>query len=200
MEFNKVYLGRRSIRKYKDKNIPLSLIGEILDLAQFAPSSGNLQNWKIIVVTELEKRQALADSCLQQSWMIDAPVHIVICNDYNKVKEHYGKLGKMYSIQNCANLALGIVLAACDKGLGSCWVGAFDNEAVQRILDIPEEFDPEIIITLGYNDEIKSPSRREDLNNFTFINNWNQKFIQFPSHLEELKDSLKKHIKKFKKK
>jgi nitroreductase len=198
MEFDKVYLGRRSIRRYKNKNVPLNIIGDILDLAEFAPSSGNLQNWKFVVVTELEKRQAIADASLQQSWMVDAPVHIVICNDYNKVKEHYGKLGKMYSIQNCANVAFGIMLAAYDRGLGSCWVGAFDNEAVQRVLEIPEEFDPEIIITIGYADETKKPSQRGDLNEFVFINNWNIRFTDFPSHLNNLKEVLKKHIKKIK--
>lgn len=202
MQFKNVFLGRRSIRKYKSKEVPLSLIGEMIDLARFAPSSGNLQNWKFIVVTDLGKRQQIADACLEQGWMIDAPVHIVVCNDYNDAKTHYGKLGKLYSIQNCANVAFGIMLAAYEYGLGSCWVGAFDNEAVQRILEIPEEMDPEIIITLGYADEIKKPSLREDPNYLVYINKWNQKFTEFPSHLQRLKNlvNLKKQIQKVKKK
>ena len=154
MDFKNVYLGRRSIRKYKEKQITIEKIGEIIDLAGFAPSAGNLQNWKYIVVTELDKKQQIAQACLQQDWMIEASVLIVICNDYNDVKNHYGKLGKMYSIQNCAAVAFGITLAAYNEGIASCWVGAFDNEAVQRILNIPEDQDPEIIIALGYADEI----------------------------------------------
>jgi len=201
MQFKNVFLGRRSVRRYKDKDVPLSVIGDIIDLAGFAPSSGNLQNWKFIVVTDLNKRQQIADACLQQSWMVDAPVHIVICNDYEDVDTHYGKLGKMYSMQNCANVALGIMLAAYDYDVGSCWVGAFDNEAVQRILDIPENMDPEIIITLGYSDEMKQPSLREDPKYLTYFNKWGNKFAEFPSHLEKLKNipSIKKQIEKLKK-
>ncbi len=200
MEFEKAYLNRRSIRKYKDKEIPLSLVGEILDLACFAPSSGNLQNWRFVVVTDQNIRQEIADACLQQTWMIDAPVFIVVCNEYNEVKSHYGKLGKMYSIQNCANVATGIMLVAADKGLGSCWVGSFDNEAIQRILKIPESVDPEIIITLGYSNEVKQPSLREDLSTITFFNSWSNKFASFPSHLEKFKASVKKQFQKIKKK
>ena len=196
MEFKNVFLGRRSIRKYKDKDIPLATLGEIIDLAGFAPSSGNLQNWRCIIVTEQEKRQSIADACVEQEWMIEAPVFLVICNDYKDVKNHYGKLGQMYSIQNCANFAFGIMLAAYDYGIASCWVGAFDNGAVQRTLGIPEDMDPEIILTLGYSDEIKKPSLRENPQYMTFFNSWGQNYTKFPSHLEKLKQSIKKQVKK----
>ena len=154
MQLQDAILKRRSIRRYKEKDVPVSLVGDILDVAKHAPSSGNLQNWKFIIVTDLEKREKLAEASLEQYWMIEAPVHIVICNDYQKVKAHYGKMGRMYSIQNCAAVAYGIMLLAAEKGLGSCWIGAFDPDAVQRELEIPDEMDPEIIITLGYSKKI----------------------------------------------
>jgi len=200
MQFKGVFLGRRSIRRYKDREVPLSLVGEIIDLAGYAPSSGNLQNWKIVVVTDKEKRQQIADACVEQSWMIEAPVFIVIGNDYGEVEQHYGKLGKMYSIQNCANYALAITLVAYDHGLGSCWIGSFDNEAVQRILQIPEDIDPEIIITLGYSDEVKQPSMRENPEYLASFDTWGNKLAAFPSHLEALKKmtDIKKQIKKLK--
>ncbi len=202
MEFKNVYLGRRSIRKYKDKEVPLDIVGEIIDLAGYAPSSGNLQNWRFVIVKDQEKRQSIADACLQQDWMIEAPIYIVICNDYQSVKDHYGKLGQMYGIQSCANVAMGILLAAYDKGLGSCWVGAFNNETVQRILNIPENMDPEIIITLGYSDELKNPPLREDPRYLSFFNNWGSNATNFPSHLDKLKKmiDIKKQMKKLKKK
>jgi len=201
MQFKNVFLGRRSIRKYKDKEVPLSLVGEIIDLARYAPSSGNLQNWKIVIVTDKEKRQEIADACLQQDWMIEAPVFLVVCNDYEVVKDHYGKLGKMFSIQNCAAFAYGVTLVAYDFGVSSCWVGAFDNEAVHRILEIPDNMDPEMIITLGYADEIKRSSLREDPNYLVFLEDWGEKFKGFPSHIERFKDitDIKKQINKIKK-
>ena len=158
MQFKEVYLSRRSIRRYKDKEVPLETIAEIIDLASYAPSSGNIQNWRLVVITSTETKHEIMESCLNQGWMMEAPVFIVVCNDYEKVKNHYGKLGKLYSIQNCSNIAFGLTLVAKEHGLGSCWVGAFDEEAVRRILKIPDNMDPEIIITLGYAEEIKSPS------------------------------------------
>ena len=191
MQFKSVFLGRRSIRRYKDKEIPMEVVADIIDIARYSPSSGNLQNWKVIVVDEQDKRQEIADACLQQDWMIEAPVHLVICNDYEDVKNHYGKMGKMYSIQNCSNFALGLSLIAYDKGLGSCWVGAFDHEAIHRILDIPDNMDPEIILTLGYSDETKLSSLREDPQSLTFFNGWGNPFVKFPSHVKRLQQRLK---------
>ena len=196
MQFKEVYLSRRSIRRYKDKEIPLETIAEIIDLASYAPSSGNIQNWRLVVVTNTETRHEIMESCLQQGWMMEAPVFIIVCNDYEKVKDHYGKLGKMYSIQNCSNIAFGLSLVAKDHGLGTCWVGAFDEEAVRRILKIPEDIDPEIIITLGYADETKSPSLRELPNYITFFNSWNKKDFPFKSHLDRIKQIIKRPFKK----
>jgi nitroreductase len=203
MQLDRVIIGRRSIRRYKKKEVPISLIGEILDLARFTPSSGNLQNWRFVIVTDIDKRNEISDACLQQDWMSEAPVHIVVCNDYEDVKKHYGKLGKMYSIQNISNISYAISLIAYDKGLGSCWVGAFDNQAIQRILQIPENMDPEVIITLGYTNEIKQPSMRDDLNYMAYFNSWGNSISPVPSHLDKLRgmvnvSNLKKHMKKLK--
>jgi nitroreductase len=201
MQFKNVFLGRRSIRKYKDKEVPLSLIQEIIDLARFTPSSGNLQNWKMVVVTNSKTKKEIADACLQQTWMEEAPVLIVVCNEYDDVKKHYGKLGKMYSIQNCSNLAFALTLIAYDKGLGSCWVGGFETEALHRILGIPGNMDPEVIISLGYSEETKKPALRENSQYITYFESWGNKIARFPSSLDKLKKltNIKKHIKKLKK-
>jgi len=103
---------------------------------------------------------------------------------------------------SCANAAFAIELIAYDLGLSSSWVGAFDNEALHRDFDIPENMDPEIILTLGYADEVKKPSNRNDLKYITFFEKWGEKFAQVPSHLDQFKEftNIKKHIKKLKKK
>tara|TARA_Y100000310_G_C20618832_1_gene782138 strand:+ start:839 stop:1444 length:606 start_codon:yes stop_codon:yes gene_type:complete len=201
MQFKNVFLGRRSIRRYKDKEVPLSVIQEIIDLARFTPSSGNLQNWKLVIVTDQKKKSNLADACLQQTWMEEAPVLIVVCNDYDDVKKHYGKLGKMYSIQNCSNIAFALTLIAQDKGLGSCWVGGFETEAVHRILGIPGNMDPEIIIAMGYSNETKKPAIREDSQYIVYFDSWGNKKTKFPSHLDKFKKltEIKKYINKLKK-
>ncbi len=189
MQLKDAILKRRSIRRYKDKDVPVSLVGDILEVAKHAPSSGNLQNWKFVIVTEAEKREKLAEAALEQYWMVEAPIHIVICNDYEKVKDHYGKMGRMYSIQNCATIAQNIMLLAAEKGLGTCWVGAFDPDAVQRELEIPEEMDPEIILTLGYSNEEKAKPIRLDLRYLCFMEKWGNK-IKSKTGIPELKKKL----------
>ncbi|MFH1972265.1 MAG: nitroreductase family protein [archaeon] len=200
MHFEDTIRGRRSIRRYKDKKVPLSLVGEILDLAKHAPSSGNLQNWKFVIVTDSEMRQQLAEAALEQYWMVEAPIYIVICNDYKTVKDHYAELGKMYSIQNCANVAYAIQLAAYDLGLGSCWVGAFDNEKVQQLLEIPDDIDPEIIITLGYSQDMKAEQIRDQIKYFCYFDKWGKKVKKFPLEHEKISYKAKKEIEEFKKK
>jgi len=200
MHFEDTIRGRRSIRRYKDKNVPLSMVGEIIDLAKHAPSSGNLQNWRFIIVTDSEMRHQLAEASLEQYWMVEAPVHIVVCNDYKKVKDHYAELGKMYSIQNCANIAYAIQLAAYDLGLGTCWVGAFDNEKVQQLLEIPDDIDPEIIITLGHSQDMKAEQLREQVKYLTYHDKWGKKFTKLPLEHEKISHKAKKEIEHFKKK
>jgi nitroreductase len=194
MHFEDVIRERRSIRRYKDKDLPLSVVGEILDIAKHTPSSGNIQNWKTIVVKDPEMRQQLAEASMEQYWMVEAPVFLVICNDYDKVKDHYPVLGKMYSIQNCAAFAYAITLAAHDFGVASCWVGAFDNEKVQRLLGIPDNVDPEIIISLGYSDDMKAQQLRDEVKYICFHEKWGAKFKPANNELEQLESGFKKEM------
>ncbi|MBT3984670.1 nitroreductase family protein [archaeon] len=200
MHFEDVVKERRSIRRYKDKFVPLSLVGELIDIAKHAPSAGNLQNWRMIIVTESDMRQQLAEASMEQYWMVEAPVHIVICNDYDKVKDHYPVMGKMYSIQNCAAIAYAIMLAAHDAGLGTCWVGAFDNEKVQRLLDIPDNIDPEIILTLGYSDDTKNPQLRDQIKYLCFQEKWGAKFKKFDNEYDGVEKRIKFEMNKLKNK
>ena len=200
MHFDDVIRDRRSIRRYKDKKVPLSLVGQILDLAKHAPSSGNMQNWRFIVVTDSEMRQQIAEASMEQYWMVEAPIHIVICNDYDKVKEHFPANGKMYSIQNCAAAAYAIQLAAQDMGLGTCWIGAFDNEKLQRLLSIPDNIDPEIIITLGYSEDMKAPQIRDEVKYITFQEKWGARFKKFDTEEEQVKKIISKEYTKLKEK
>lgn len=145
---------RRSIRKYKDDPVPLDLIGAVIEAAVMAPSAGNQQMWKFIVVQNEEKRKAIAEACLEQYWMSRAPVHIVIVAEDENARKWYGVRGeKLYSIQTCAAAVENLILAAEELGLATCWVGAFEEGIVSRICGIPESARPQAVITLGYPDE-----------------------------------------------
>ena len=177
MNLDKCLHEKRGCKDYNSKQIPLELIGEVLDAGTCAPSAGNLQNWIFIVVTEASKKEAIASACLDQTWMKNAPVHIVICNNVAKVTDMYPTRGKLYATQACAIAAQDIMLKATDLGLHSCWVGAFNEGAVRSVLNIPDEVIPEMIITLGYCDTVHEPIERDSCDKVTYFNDYGNKEI-----------------------
>lgn len=177
MDTIKAMTERRSVRKYSDKKVKMDYIADLIEAAKFAPSSGNVQNWRVIVVEDENIREDIAIACLKQKWMTQAPVFLVICDEKINVKRLFGKRGvDLYSIQNCSAFTQNILLAAKDYGIDSCWVSAFDEEAVSRILKIPDGYVPEAIITLGYrkDKEIKAPSRI-NLKEIVYLNQFGNK-------------------------
>jgi nitroreductase len=207
MEIKEAIRTRRSIRRYLKKPVDDKLIAEILDTARFTPSSGNIQNWRFIVVKDTEKIKELTIAALNQSWMNQAPVHIIVCNDLTNIKRLYKERGeKLYSIQNCAAAVQNILLAAYSLGIGSCWVGAFDKEGVKRILKIPDGIEPEAIITLGYSfDKIFQIPHRHELHELTFFEEWGNKEKDFgispaSKHTVKIEEQTKSFFSKIKEK
>ncbi len=154
MDTLEVIYTRRSIRRYRDIPVEWDKVGMILEAGRAAPSAGNLQGWKFVVITDPEKIKLLAEAALQQYWMASAKVHIIVVAQFEKSRRFYGVRGeRLYTIQDCAAACQNMLLAAHFLGLGSCWIGAFDEDAVKRTAGIPEEARPQAIITLGYPDE-----------------------------------------------
>lgn len=164
---------RRSIRKYKNIKVDLEKINLILEAGRWAPSSGNLQNWYFIVVQDKKKINKIAEYCMQP-WISTAPLVIVVCSDTERVVDWYGERGRFYSIQNIAAAVQNMLLQAHSIGLGSCWIGAFNEEKIKELLKIPKNIEVHAIITLGYPDE--SPeSERKPLEDIVFFEEWGSK-------------------------
>ncbi|MEM4245462.1 MAG: nitroreductase family protein [Candidatus Nanoarchaeia archaeon] len=193
--------GRRSVRSYSEKDVKHEDLVKVLNAGRYAPSSGNIQNWVFIVVRNEEKKREIAKACLNQIWMVQAPVHIVICNDLVAAKRAYGERGeRLYSIQNCAAAAQNMMLQAEELGLATCWVGSFDNEGVKRILNIPSGVNPEIIITLGYKSpRSTSHGGRHNLSHLVFFEDWGNRTIPKGLILERVEEAEKKIVEKVKK-
>jgi len=175
MELDKCIKGRRSVRDYLEKDVENEKLVKIIDSARYAPSSGNLQNWRFIIVKDNKKRNDIAIACLKQHWMAEAPVHIVVCNKIEDVKRFYGSMGELvYSIHNCAAAIENLLLTAYSLGLGTCWIGAFDEDAIKKILRIPNDIKIEAVITVGYPKEKEEPAERYSLDNLTFFEEWGE--------------------------
>ncbi len=162
--------NRRSIRKYLDLPVEWDKVGSVLEAGRLAPSSGNLQTWKFIVVRDLKKRKALAEASAQQFWMEQAPVHIVILGVENKHMRFFGERGKnVYLIQDCAMAAMQMMLAAQSLGLGSCFVSALNEDKVGSIVLMRGGHRPMGIITLGYPAETPKMPLRYRLENMCYL-------------------------------
>ncbi|RMF05356.1 nitroreductase family protein [Candidatus Woesearchaeota archaeon] len=188
---------RRSVRKYKSIPIDIDLAARLVDAAIRAPSAGNLQSWKFVYVSDRETRHKISEACFDQHWMNTAPAHIVVCSDPSKLAKFYGVRGELkYSIQECAAAIENLILAAEKYGLGTCWVGAFDENKLKSVLGIPDGVNVEAVITVGYPDEKPSEPHKYKLHEKFYIESWGAGLRDALSAMREYAWSFENKIKK----
>ncbi|OPY26068.1 MAG: nitroreductase A [Methanocella sp. PtaU1.Bin125] len=153
MDVSTAIEGRRSIRSYRGDAVPDDALAKILYAAQMAPSAGNLQGREFIVVRDPQTKRMISDAALKQRFIEEAPVCIVTCTNLPRTKRKYGKRADLYVVQDAAASVMSMMLQAFALGLGTCWVGAFDENAVARALGLPAEVRPVAIMPLGVPDE-----------------------------------------------
>lgn len=150
MELKDTIQKRHSIRKFSDKKIPASLINEIIELAHLAPSAGNLQSPEFIIIDDLLQKIKLAKVSLNQMFIAEAPLNIVVCANLKRISAYGIRGQELYCIQDTAAAVEHILLLAVDNGLGACWIGAFNEFEVSKILELPQHIRPVAIVPIGY--------------------------------------------------
>jgi nitroreductase len=156
---------RRSIRAYKKKDVEKEKLDRILTAANSAPSAGNLQAYEIVLVKEKKTKEALAAASLSHDFIAEAPVVLVFCANQERSAVRYGRRGHdLYSIQDATIAASYAQLAATALGLGSVWVGAFDESSIRKIINADK---PVAIIPIGYPDEKPYKTGRRSLDDIT---------------------------------
>ena len=145
---------RRSIRKYKNKEIPKELLMEILEAARQAPSGANKQPWRLVVVTDPETKKALVSICKEQKFVAECSAFIVGIDD---PAQKWSRVDLAIALEH-------MVLAAVEKGLGTCWIGAFDPEKKSAHLGVPKGLVVTACLALGYPDEAPEARGRKNLN------------------------------------
>ena len=157
--------GRRSIRAFKSDDVSPEIVKRLIDVARQAPSAGNIQPWEFIIVRELKIKRSLAEAALDQSFIEEAPVVIVVCANENRSSQGYGARGKtLYCIQDTAAAIQNLLLFAYSIRLGTCWIGAFREDEAREILKIPSGIRPVAIIPVGYPAETPLPRSRRPIN------------------------------------
>jgi nitroreductase len=155
---------RASVRSFKKEPVPGEVMHRILEAGIQAPSAGNSQDWEFIVVKKPELKSQLTEAAFGQKVVSGAPVVVVVCSSLDRIERSYGERGvSLYSVQDTAAAVQNMLLAAWDQGIGSCWVGAFNERAVKDALVLPERVRPVALIPFGYPAEKPVKSGRLDL-------------------------------------
>ena len=136
--------ARRSIRRYRRQELPQEKLDRVLEAARLAPSAGNRQPWKFVVVKDQGLRDQLVGACRNQQFVAEAATLLVGCAP---------EKGRRWNHVDLAIALDHMTLVAHEEGLGTCWIGAFEEEEVRRLLQIPDEVEIVILLSLGYPDE-----------------------------------------------
>jgi len=171
MDIYEAIRERTSVRSYTSKPVEEEKLKKILDAARLAPSGKNGQPWIFIVVTDEEMRKKLVPACKGQEFIAQAPVVIVACG---REELAYKKMGGYWnSLPVDIGIALEhLMLAAAAEGLGTCWIGAFYEEEVRKLLSIPEDVKILALTPVGYPAGEKQTRPRKSLEEIVMYERW----------------------------
>jgi nitroreductase len=154
MELFEAVSRRVSVRAFKGSALRDGHLERILGAAILAPSAGNLQPWSFVVSKGKAIKEALAEAALCQLFIAEAPIIITVCAVEENSAVRYGDRGrKLYCIQDTAAAIQNVLLSATALGYGTCWIGAFDENAVREVLSVPVGVRPVALIPLGLANE-----------------------------------------------
>lgn len=168
--------NRVSIRNYKSDPVDPNAIIKIVEAARMAPSWGNKQCWKVVVVDSHVEKKVIGKTTGQMNIAKaceDAPYVLVLCAN---PKESGLKNGMEYYLFDSGAMMENLVLAAHAEGLSTCMVGFFDEKAIRGILNIPEKYKVIAFTPLGYSAENVSTRTRKKLDEILFYNTWGKEF------------------------
>lgn len=147
MEVYKAITARKSVRLFKDKDVPEDIVLKLLEAARLAPSASNRQEWRLVIVRDAAIRKKLALAAKGQKFVGQAPVVLVCCAETDG---HVMTCGQLCYPIDLAITIDHITLCAVAEGLGTCWIGAFDEDQVKDILGIPSQVRVVELLPIGY--------------------------------------------------
>lgn len=169
MEVMEAIRQRRSIRNYADRPVEEEKLNLILEAGRLAPSAANRQEWRYVVVKDNETRQRLMKAAKGQGFVGQAPVVIAACAETDN---HVMSCGQLCYPIDVAISVDHMTLKALEEGLGTCWVGAFYEDEVKKILGIPDDIRVVELLTLGYPADVPPPRPRLPISEIVRYEKW----------------------------
>ena len=180
MKQSKLFSERRSVHSFTNESVSDGQIESLLKVARWAPSAGNVQPWKFIVIRKPDKIEEIwkatawkAPEITPQNFIKKAPVIIIVCTDTTAYMKRQSSIkSDLFSIQDAAAATQNLLLAATSIGLGGCWVGMFDEEMLRESLNIPKGVRPVSIIPIGHTNSKARPPKRKPLDEIVFYESY----------------------------
>jgi len=170
---------RQSDREYLSKPVEKEKIDRILEAARLAPSACNAQPWKFVVVTDPEKRLQVAEAAASKLLSMNhftrqAPVQLILVEESANFTSNIGgwATNKHYPHIDLGIVASHICLAAADEGLGSCIIGWFDENKIQKSLEIPKNKRVMLVVLLGYSAQPLRDKKRKTIDEIVAYNKY----------------------------
>jgi nitroreductase len=162
MSVLEIIRDRRSVRRFRGDPVPEETLARVLEAARLAPSAKNIQPWKFVVVRDRATKIGLAKAAFEQNFISEADIVIAACGFPERAYSRQGRYMNSWPI----DLAIAfehIILQASEEGLGTCWIGAFDETAVKAVLGVPENVRVMAMTPLGWPAESPPPRGRKPL-------------------------------------
>ncbi len=150
MDLDTIIEKRHSVRAYTSMAPSERDIERIVQAADKAPTAGNLRARKIFVFKSETKRKSLMEASLHQTFVAEAPFLILFCADRKAIEPYKERGANLYCVQDATIAATFAMLKATELGLGTCWIGAFDEEKVSEAAGLPSYLRPVALLTVGF--------------------------------------------------
>lgn len=166
LELSKV---RQSCRSFSSKPVPKEMVEKFLEAARLSPSACNSQPWKFIVVSSPEMHDKVAEAAFSGKYSMNAfakkaPVIVLVARDKDKLIPAVGgfMMGTQFALVDIGIAAEHLVLAAAEQGIGTCYLGIFDEKDIKKVLKLPRNLKIELVVPMGYpeNETIRVKSRK----------------------------------------
>lgn len=169
MDLYEAIKSRYSVRSYLNKPVEQEKLDRILDAARLAPSGSNRQPWKFVVVRDAEMRKKLVPACSNQEFVGQAPVVIA---GVGLMPDRIMSCGVPGDPVDVAIALEHVALAATAEGLGTCWIGSFDQDQVRALLGVPANAKVIEVMTLGYPADHPQPKTRKPMKELVCYDQW----------------------------